>query len=59
VPTESARAWAEGDEVGVYGGVAVATGRLEIAIEKDWACLDKGEQENADTFPNPKLGSSC
>jgi uncharacterized protein DUF7009 len=59
VPTGSARAWAQGDDVGVYGSVAVATGRLEIAIEKDWACLDKSDSDHADTFPNPKLDARC
>ena len=54
LPTESARAWANGADVGLYGSVSVATGRLEIAIEKDWACLDKKDSGDEDTFPNPK-----
>jgi hypothetical protein len=37
----------------------VSTGQLEIAVEKDWACLDKDEAENVDTFPNPNAGASC
>ncbi|UWZ83949.1 DUF7009 family protein [Occallatibacter riparius] len=59
LPVEMARAWARGEDVGVYGGVAVSSGRLEIAVEKDWACLDKSDGENADTFPNPNQGASC
>jgi hypothetical protein len=54
LPTESARAWATGEEVGMYGRVALVAGRLEIAVEKDWACLDKSDAANEETFPNPK-----
>ena len=51
----SARRWAENDEViGVYGGGAVA-----LLVEKDFACLDREDAENADTFPNPKAGMVC
>ena len=57
LPTERARAWAEGADVGVYGAVSVAGGQLEIAVEKDWACLDKSDADNQDTFPNP--GKVC
>jgi hypothetical protein len=57
LPSESARAWAQGTDVGVYGSVGVSSGRLEIAVEKDWACLDGSEGEDAETFPNPR--KSC
>lgn len=59
LPTAAAQAWNSGNDVGLYGDVALPHGRLEIAVEKDWACLDKGEGENVDTFPNPNLGASC
>jgi hypothetical protein len=60
LPSKSAWAWANGGDVGVYGSVGVLNGQLEIAVEKDWACLDKSDGENADTFPNPKQGPpSC
>lgn len=54
VPVPALRTWANGEDVGIYGSIAVATGRLEIAIEKDWACLDNGGNANEDTFPNPR-----
>ena len=59
LPTPNARAWAQGNEVGLYGSVQVRNGCLEIAIEKDWACLDKSTAENKDTFPNPNEGATC
>ena len=59
LPTAQARAWAQEDAVGVYGVVDVGAASLEIAVEKDWACLDKSEAENHDTFANPNKGASC
>jgi hypothetical protein len=59
IPTYQARAWADGDEVGLYASIPNGNGMLEVAIEKDWACLDRGEAENADTFPNPLQGTTC
>jgi hypothetical protein len=59
IPTSSARAWAEGQEVGLYGESETQAGVLELAIEKDFACLDKGGDLNADTYPNPKQGATC
>jgi hypothetical protein len=32
---------------------------LQILIEKDFACIDGTDQENADTFPNPLAGLKC
>ena len=56
--TESARRWAEGDEVGIYGSFNVGHGQLELVVEKDFACLDK-KDGNEDTFPNPKGAQVC
>lgn len=54
----NARAWAEGDEVGIYGSFNVGNGQLELVVEKDFACLDK-KDGNEDTFPNPKGAQAC
>jgi hypothetical protein len=59
VPSDVARAWGEGSEVGLYGDVSIGEGWLELAIEKDLACLDKKDGENQDTFPNPHEGAIC
>jgi hypothetical protein len=37
----------------------VPDGWLKIAVEKDWACLDDSDEDNADTFPNPNQGANC
>ena len=59
VSSREAQNWAEGNDVGLYGAAGSGHGPLELAIEKDFACLDKEGAENADTFPNPKQGVVC
>jgi hypothetical protein len=59
VSSREARTWAEGNNVGLYGAACSGHGPLELAIEKDFACLDKEGAENTDTFPNPKQGIVC
>jgi hypothetical protein len=59
ISSREARNWAEGDGVGLYGASGSVHGPLELAIEKDFACLDNAGAENADTFPNPKRGAGC
>ena len=54
VPTSSAQAWADSDDVGIYGAVPNGSGSLEVAVEKDFACLDPNHAGNRDTYPNPK-----
>jgi hypothetical protein len=54
VPTSVAQAWANGDDVGIYGAVPNGSGSLSLAIEKDFACLDSNHAANRDTYPNPK-----
>jgi hypothetical protein len=48
ISADSAQAWASSDEVGVYA----QNGGLRIAIEKDFRCLMRAEDE-PDAFPRP------
>jgi hypothetical protein len=59
IPTKDARVWADGEQVGLYGESGTRAGTLELAVEKDFACLDKDDEQNADTYPNPKQGAVC
>jgi hypothetical protein len=60
LPPEQARAWAEGNIVGIYHSVDLGTrGILELIVEKDFACLDGADADNVDTFPNPNVGATC
>lgn len=56
IPGAIAREWAAGDQVGIYEN---AQG-LDIAVEKDFQCLHKGESgRDADAFPNPIHGEQA
>lgn len=60
VPSRTVQSWASGSEVGMYAQVPTGQDRLlEVAIEKDFACLDKSDDHNRDTFPNPNHGAAC
>lgn len=60
VPEALALTWGKGEEVGIYENVDLgARGTLELVVEKDFACLDRSDAENSDTFPNPQAGAVC
>jgi hypothetical protein len=50
----AASRWAESEDVGVY-----AEGELALIVEKDFACLDGNDPQDADAFPNPHAGIVC
>jgi hypothetical protein len=54
-----AQEWAESDQVGISGVECTGQSSLELLIEKDFACLDRRDEHNEDTFPNPKAGVTC
>lgn len=57
VPPEAVTRWASSDQIGIEGEQPVAhQATLRILIEKDFACIDGTDEENADTFPNPLAG---
>lgn len=54
VPAEEIRIWAASGQVGIYSSIDIGPrGPLEIMIEKDFACIDRDDADNVDTFPNP------
>lgn len=60
VPAQQLQPWADGDEVGIYEQIALEAGEtLSIAIEKDFACLDRSDADNQDTFAHPNAGAVC
>jgi hypothetical protein len=57
---EQVERWSQESEVGVYTMVDIAPeGSLEVIVEKDFACLDRSDADNKDTFANPLMGSAC
>jgi hypothetical protein len=53
---DQASEWAHGDGVGIEGEVAAGENTLTLLVEKDFACIDRADNEKEDTFPNPKAG---
>ena len=56
LPTRAVRRWAGSDDVGIEAAQDVSGGvsgeRLQVLIEKDFACLDHPEG-NGDAYPRP------
>jgi hypothetical protein len=49
--------WASSDQVGIEGEQPVDDQTsLRILIEKDFACIDATDEQNAVTFPHPLTG---
>jgi hypothetical protein len=60
LPIAGLRAWSGSDEVGIYASLNVGNGEsMEFSVEKDYACLDRGAEDNEDTFANPHAGKVC
>jgi hypothetical protein len=59
VPASLIENWATGEDVGIYDDLALAGGdTLAVVIEKDFACVDRSDEDNRDTFENP-LCKAC
>jgi hypothetical protein len=57
---DRARIWGAESEVGVYATLDVGpAGSLEVVVEKDFACLDRSDEDNSDTFANPLARATC
>jgi hypothetical protein len=60
LPSALAHTWCSTDMVGIAERVSLGTfGSLELLLEKDFACLDRNQEENLDTFENPHAGVVC
>jgi hypothetical protein len=60
VTEEQARTWSAEDEIGIYTSIDIGpAGVLEVIVEKDFACLDRSDEDNQDTFANPHTASVC
>ena len=60
IPDDQATAWGLTDQVGIAENISLDNfGSLGLLIEKDFACLDQGDEDNEDTFPNPASAKTC
>lgn len=54
VSPDDVKRWADSEDVGLYFSQNIGSqGTLDVLLEKDFACLDRSDEENSDTFPNP------
>jgi hypothetical protein len=54
LPQEAARQWGATEQVGISADIPLGVrGTLSVLIEKDFACIDRDDADNSDTFPNP------
>ena len=59
IPADQANAWCVSEQIGIAESLSTGSfGVLEVLIEKDFACLDRSDEENEDTFPNPNAGTT-
>ena len=56
VDLDDVKRWADSEDVGIYFSQSIGSqGTLDVLLEKDFACLDRSDEENTDTFPNPNV----
>ena len=60
LPADQVNAWGGTDQVGIAEDISLGdAGSLALLIEKDFACLDRSDEDNQDTFANPNAGAKC
>jgi hypothetical protein len=60
MPADQAKEWGVTDQVGIAEDISLGDlGSLALLIEKDFACLDRSDEDNQDTFANPNVGTTC
>ena len=60
LPADQADVWGGTDQVGIAEDISLGElGTLTLLVEKDFACLDRSDEDNQDTFANPNAGAQC
>jgi hypothetical protein len=60
IPADQANTWGITNQVGIAEDISFGSlGSLGLLIEKDFACLDRSEEDNEDTFTNPNASTTC
>lgn len=58
--SEEVLQWKTAEQIGIYAAISLGPrGTLEVAVEKDFACLSRSGDDNADAFPNPHAKAAC
>jgi hypothetical protein len=57
VPEKLSTIWTTTDRVGMENLMEIGDGkRLFLLVEKDWACIDRTDEDQSDNYPNPNQG---
>jgi len=57
---ELARVWGTTDQVGIAEEIDLGeVGLLALLVEKDFACVERRDEDNGDTFDNPHASANC
>jgi hypothetical protein len=60
MPADQTNTWGVTNQVGVSEDISLGDlGSLSLLIEKDFACLDRSEEDSGDSFPNPNSSTRC
>jgi len=60
IPADQANVWGITEQVGIAEDISLGNlGSLALLIEKDFACLDRSDEDSDDAFPNPNAGATC
>jgi hypothetical protein len=60
LPADQVYVWGVTEQIGIAEEISLGTlGSLALLIEKDFACLDRSDEDNQDAFPNPHAGATC
>jgi len=52
--------WGDPSQAGIYTSVGIGSeNSLELVIEKDFACLERSDEDNMDTFENRHAAAIC
>jgi hypothetical protein len=57
---DQAHVWAKEGEIGIYTSIVInGEISLDVIVEKDFACLDRSDEDNSDAFANPHAERAC
>jgi hypothetical protein len=60
LPAGQVKVWGTTEQVGIAQEINLGDlGSLALLIEKDFACLDRSDQDDPDAFENPNAGPKC
>ncbi|MFL5809048.1 MAG: DUF7009 family protein [Flavisolibacter sp.] len=58
IPETTAEKWTTSEQIGFDAEIEIGGGKiLKLLVEKDFKCLDRSEEENIGSYPNPAIAA--